>query len=143
MMKKLFIALLIIIVIILSSNFYLYIYKVHNRSEIKIVFVKEQVHIHKDLSSGWLNYNWEWLILTDSIQKKNWEEVGYILPNIDFKKNFLIMSRYKIMKLYQLPGCDECEGVPKGEAIFNKKGSDKRYYYFYLMPKIWLTQGIG
>ena len=53
------------------------------------------------------------------------------------------MSRFKITKLYQKPGCDECTGVPDGEAIFDKDKSDKNFYYFYLMPKIMLSQGVG
>jgi len=125
MMKKLFIALLIIIVIILSYNFYLYIYKVHNRSEIKIVFVKEQVHIHKDLSSGWLNYNWEWLILTDSSQKRTWTEEGYIIPNVDLRKNFLIISRYKIKNYTNYPTATNAKVYQKEKLYLIKKDLTK------------------
>ena len=112
-------------------------------TELKITFVNAQRHTPNDLACEGLLNDWEWGILSDAGQQKNWEKDGYVIPPVDFNKNYLIMSRFKITKLYQKPGCDECTGVPDGEAIFDKDKSDKNFYYFYLMPKIMLSQGVG
>jgi hypothetical protein len=53
------------------------------------------------------------------------------------------MSRYKISKLYQEIFINKCVGVPDGRVIFDKENSNKNFYYFYLMPKIMLSQGVG
>ncbi len=112
-------------------------------TELKISFITSQKHNTKDLASEYSINQLEWLILSDSGQIKNWEICGYIIPYIDLRKNYLIMSKYKILNLYQKSGCDECLGVPVGEAIFDKGNSDSNYYYFYRMPKIMLSQGVG
>jgi hypothetical protein len=112
-------------------------------TELKIVFVKAQRHNTKDLSCDCLINNYEWIILSDNGQQQNWENDGYVIPQVDFSKNYLIMSKYKIIKLYKKPGCDECLGVPDGQAIFDKSNSNSDFYYFYFMPTIMLSQGVG
>jgi hypothetical protein len=139
-MKKIYAILLIIIVVIIG----VFVFFKHQiiGTELEISFVTEQKHTPKDMAAdGLLNF-FDWLILTDEGQKENWEEEGYVIPYVDFSKNFLIISRYKISKLYKA-GYNECEGVPDGKAIFDKKNSNKNFYYFYLMPKIWFSQGVG
>ncbi len=111
--------------------------------KLEISFVTAQKHTAKDLAChGGLN-EFEWIIISGEEQRKNWEEEGYVIPLIDFSKNNLIISRHKISKLYRKAFNDPCLGVPDGKAIFDKKNSDKNFYYFYLMPKIVLSQGVG
>jgi hypothetical protein len=112
-------------------------------TELKISFVTSQRHTFKDLKYEGLLNDFDWIILTSKEQQENWENEGYVIPTVNYSKNYLIISKYKISKLYKKPGCNECLGVPDGKAIFNKKNSDKDFYYFYLMPKIMLSQGVG
>ena len=137
----------IIIGLILTAGLLYYIFSPDTptigSTELKIAFVTSQRHNSKDLSCDCLINNHDWIILSDSAQQKNWENDGYIIPPVDFSKNYLIMSKYKITKLYKKPGCDECLGVPDGDAFFDKSNSDKNLYYFYLMPKVMLSQGVG
>jgi hypothetical protein len=112
-------------------------------TELEISFVGSQRHNSKDLSSAYSINQLEWFILSSEDQVKNWEEWGYVIPKIDFADHYLIMSKFKILRLYKKPGCDECLGVPDGIAILDKTNSDKDFYYFYLMPKIMLSQGVG
>lgn len=139
--------LLAITVLILTIGIIYFIYiSVRHQvigTELKITFVNSQKHNDKDLASEYSINELEWFILHDTDHVKNWEKFGYVVPQIDFKNHYLIMSKYKILKLYQKPGCDECTGVPDGEAIFDKENSDKGSYYFYLMPKVMLSQGVG
>jgi hypothetical protein len=85
----------------------------------------------------------EWIILTNEHQKVNWERAGYIIPLVDFNKNFIIISRYKISSLYQKAGTNKCLGVPDGKAVFDKANSNTNFFYIYLMPTIMLSQGVG
>lgn len=111
--------------------------------ELEISFVTAQEHTPEDLAfSGGLN-EFEWIIIKGESQIKHFQEAGYIIPRIDFSKNYLIMSRYKISRLYRKPGIDPCSGVPDGRAFFDKRNSDNNFYYFYLMPTILLVQGVG
>jgi hypothetical protein len=111
--------------------------------ELEISFVTEQKHTPTTLVYSFgLDYD-EWMIINNEIQRKNIENEGFVIPVIDFNKNYLIISRYKISKLYRKAVCNECLGVPDGRVIFDKENSDKDYYYFYLMPKIMLSQGVG
>lgn len=109
----------------------------------KISFVTAQKHTPKDLiSNGGIN-DFEWIIISGEKQRKNLEQEGYVIPYIDFSKNYLIMSRYKIFKLYRKACNNSCLGVPDGRAVFDKENSDENFYYFYIMPKIMLSQGVG
>ena len=133
--------LFIVIIIIIGLSFLLK-YLIIGR-ELKISFITEQKHSNETIADSYgLNYH-EWFIINSNLQVINLEKKGYIVPNINFNKNFLIISRYKISKLYRKAGCNECLGVPDGHAIFDKENSDKDFYYFYLMPKVWLSQGVG
>lgn len=140
-MKKTYVISLIIVVAIIGLFVFIKYRIKGNRLEIS--FIMAQKHIPKDLAYiGGLN-NYEWIIISGESQKVNLEEEGYIIPYIDFGKNYLIISRYKIYKLYRKAGYNECLGVPDGRAIFDKENSDNDFYYFYLMPKIMLSQGVG
>ena len=133
---------LLIIVVAAVGLFVLLKYLIIGK-ELEISFVTAQKHTSKTFGYNFgLDYG-EWLIISGEEQRKNIENEGFIIPVIDFDKNFLIISRYKISKLYRKAGCNECLGVPDGRAVFDKENSDKDYYYFYLMPKIMLSQGVG
>lgn len=130
----------IISIIIIIGLLFLTKYLIGEKLEIS--YVTSQEHTPKDLEAeGFLN-EFDWFIIRSEGQRENIEKTGYIVPTVDFSKNFLIISRYKISKLYRKPGCDECLGVPDGRAIFDKKNSDENRYYFYLMPTILLSQGV-
>jgi hypothetical protein len=74
----------------------------------------------------------------------NWLADGLSLPHCDFSKNYLILSQYKIDRLYFHPNhIDECCGAPPGFADLNRLASKSHKVYIYKMPKILLTQGIG
>jgi hypothetical protein len=140
-MKKMYLISLIIVVAIVG----LFVFSKHQiiGKKLEISFVTAQTHTQKDLvHNGCLN-DFEWIIISGESQRKNLEQGGYIIPHIDFSKNYLIISRYKISKLYRKAGRNRCLGVPDGQAIFDKKNSNKDFYYFYLMPKIMLSQGVG
>jgi hypothetical protein len=140
-MKRIYIILLIIIVVTIGLATFIKYLIIGKKLEIS--FITIQKHIPKDLAyNGCLNY-YEWIIIKGEIQKENLEEEGYVIPDIDFSKNYLIISRYKILKLYQKTGINKSLGVPDGRVVFDKENSDKDYYYFYLMPKIMLSQGVG
>jgi len=113
------------------------------KKEIKISFITSQRHTAIDLACANLLNSFEWVIISNNAQKNNWEIAGYIIPYVDFDKNNLIISRFKITKLYYNTHKTKYNGVPNGEVIVNIKDSDKNYYYFYLMPKIMLAQGVG
>lgn len=142
-MKKI----IIIIGLILTAGLLYYIFSPDTppigSTELKISFVGSQRHNSKDLSSEYSIKRLEWFILSNEGQIKNWVEFGYIIPKVDLKDHYLIMSKFKILRLYKKPGCDECLGVPEGQATLDKTNSDKDFYYFYLMPKIMLSQGVG
>ena len=106
--------------------------------ELKISFITAQKYTSKDL-----DIYMDWFIINSEAQKRNLESEGYVVPYVDFNKNYLIISQYKISKLYRKVICNECSGAPDGRAIFDKENSDENCYYFYLMPKIRLSQGIG
>lgn len=142
-MKKIVIIIGLILIGVLSYYIFSPNTPTIGSTELPINFVTSQKHNDKDLSCDCLINHFDWIILSDSGQQKNWENDGYVIPPVDFSKNYLIMTKYKITKLYKKPGCDECLGVPDGQVIFDKSNSDKDYYYFYLMPKVMLSQGVG
>jgi len=140
-MKKMYVISLIVFVTVVGL-FVFFKYQIIGK-KLEISFITAQKHTPQDLAyNGCLN-NFEWIIIRGESQKKNLEEEGYIIPHIDFDTNYLIISRYKISTLYRKAGRNECLGVPDGKAIFDKENSDKGFYYFYLMPKIMLSQGVG
>ena len=139
-MKKKYIISLIIIVSV--TLFFVLKHQIIGK-ELKISFITSQKHTPKSLADNWGLNCYEWLIITNENQKNNFERDGYFMPFVDFNKNYLIISRYKISKLYQKAGINRCVGVPDGHAIFDKENSNKDFYYFYLMPNIILSQGIG
>ena len=60
-----------------------------------ILFVSMQKHTPKDIDyKGGLN-SFEWFIVTGDAQRDNLEREGYVLPKIDFSKNYLIISKEK------------------------------------------------
>ena len=131
---------LIISIITIVGLLFLTKYLIGEKWEIS--YVTSYEHTPEDLAAeGFLN-EFEWFIIRSDGQRENIEKEGYVVPSVDFSKNFLIISRYKISKLYRKPGCDECLGVPDGRAVFDKKNSDENRYYFYLMPTILLSQGV-
>jgi hypothetical protein len=85
-----------------------------------------------------------WFLVNDKVQYQNWSNKGLNLPKCDFSKNFLIVSRYRIAAAFYSPFInDECCGAPRGFAYYRKGKSEAGFAYIYLMPTIWLTQGIG
>jgi len=140
-MKKMYIILLIVVVTIVGL-FIFFKYRIIGK-ELEISFVTAQKHTFQDLVyKGCLN-DFEWIKISGEEQKKNLEQEGYVIPYIDFDKNYLILSRYKISKLYLKAGRSKCSGVPDGRAIFDKENSNTDFYYIYLMPRIMLSQGVG
>jgi len=90
------------------------------------------------------NSEYTWFMVTGETQYNNWIADGLLLPPCDFSKNYLILSQYKVNRLYFHPNyIDECCGAPPGFADLNRIGSKNRKVYIYKMPKILLTQGIG
>lgn len=131
-----------IIVAIIIGLFVFLKYQIIGK-ELKVSFVTAQKHTPKDLTfKGGIN-DFEWIIISGEEQRKNLEQEGYVIPYVDFSKNYLIMSRYKISKLYRKAGNNTCLGVPDGRAVFDKENSDENFYYFYIMSKIMLSQGVG
>jgi hypothetical protein len=137
-MKKYLI--LIISVITIAGLLFLTKYLIGKKLEIS--YVTSQEHTPEDLAAEGLLNEFDWFIIRSEEQRGNIEKKGYVVPSVDFSNNFLIISRYKMSKLYRKPGCDECLGVPDGRAIYDKKNSDENRYYFYLMPTILLSQGV-
>lgn len=108
-----------------------------------ILFVSMQKHTPKDIDyKGGLN-SFEWFIVTGDAQRDNLEREGYVLPKIDFSKNYLIISRYRISKLYRKALNSPCTGIPEGRVVFDKENSKEDEYYLYLSPVIMLSQGVG
>lgn len=133
---------LMLIISIITIVGLLFLTKYLIGEKLEISYVTSYEHTPEDLAAeGFLN-EFEWFIIRSDGQRENIEKEGYVVPSVDFSKNFLIISRYKISKLYRKPGCDECLGVPDGRAVFDKKNSDENRYYFYLMPTILLSQGV-
>jgi len=87
----------------------IYFFKISNyRKELEISFVTAQKHTFQDFANkGCLN-DFEWIIISGEEQRKNLEQEGYVIPYIDFDKNYLILSRYKISKLYLKAGRSKC-----------------------------------
>ncbi|ULO08493.1 hypothetical protein H1230_06715 [Paenibacillus sp. 19GGS1-52] len=84
-----------------------------------------------------------WIEITSESQKQYYlDEYQLKLPIIDFNKNYMIISKYKIYKAYYTKHECICEGAPEGLAIFNYFSSQKNYY-IYRIPKILISQGIG
>lgn len=139
-MKKIYVFLLIlalIIVIFILMNKYLF------KKRIEINYIGSYQYFDKNSNyTNYFNSN-DWVIISNKQQRKNWIESGYIIPEIDFNKNNIIISKYKIIKLYHKKYINRCSGVYDGIVIFNKRKSDNNFYYIYIMPKIILTQGIG
>lgn len=134
-MKKMYVILSIVLIAIIGL---LFLKRLIIGKELKISFVKAHKYTSKEV-----DMYVDWFIINSEAQKKNLEDEGYIIPYVDFSKNYLIISQYKISKLYRKVICNECTGVPDGRVIFDKENSDKDFYYFYLMPTIKLSQGIG
>lgn len=121
---------------------FLVINGINKREEIEITFLSNYRHCKNTLSGkGYLNA-FDWVIISSLEQRKNWKNAGYSVPTIDFNQEYLIISRYRIDKLFESRK-DHCSGVPIGVAVFNMELTDDNYYYFYIMPKIMLTQGVG
>jgi len=139
-MKKIYVYLLIIVfIIVIFISMKNYIFK----KRIELNYIGSYQYFEKNSNyTNYFNSN-DWVIISNKQQRKNWIESGYIIPKIDFNKNFIIISKYKIIKLYQKKYINRCSGVSDGIVIFNKRKSDSNFYYIYLMPKIMLTQGIG
>ena len=111
--------------------------------KLEVSFVKAQKHSQNDLAyKGCIN-NFEWIIICEESQRRNLMKEGYTIPDIDFSKNYLVISRYKISRLYQKACDNPYTGVPDGRAVFDKKKSNEDFYYFYLIPKVKLSQGVG
>ena len=111
--------------------------------ELKISFITAQRYTPKDLSyNGGLNV-YEWFVIRCDEQRENLLKEGYLIPNIDFRKNYLIVSRYKISKSYIKPRYNSCQYIMEGQVIFDKINSNENFYYFYTMSTIELSQGIG
>ena len=115
---------LILIISVISIIGLLFLTKYLIGEKLEISYVTSQEHTPEDLAAEGLLNEFDWIIIRSEDQRENIENKGYVVPSVDFSKNFLIISRYKISKLYRKPGCDECLGVPDGRAIFDKKNSD-------------------
>jgi len=139
-MKKMF---FILLIIVLGISLFIFIKYRILKKEIKITYILAQKYTFKEIDYNELLNSQEWIILSNEDQRRNWENAGYVIPSVDFTKNYIIISKYKIYKLYQKVICNKCYGTPDGKIIFDKDHSDKSCYYFYLMPMIMLTQGVG
>lgn len=111
--------------------------------KLEISFVKAQRHSQSDLAYKGCVNDFEWIIICEESQRRNLMKEGYTIPDIDFSKNYLIISRYKISRLYQKACDNPYTGVPDGLAVFDKKNSNEDFYYFYLIPRVKLSQGVG
>lgn len=111
--------------------------------EIEISLVTIERYEPQPIANDLCKNNNEWIIISNEIQMKNFEKDGFVIPHIDFNRNYLILSKYKISRIYQKLFVNRCSGVPDGYIVFDKKNSDKDSYYLYLMPPIMLSQGIG
>lgn len=111
--------------------------------ELDISFLSSQRHNTKDLEFGGGLNAYDWFIVSSNTQRNNLEDDGYVLPEVDFSEFFLIISRYKILKLYRRAWVNPCTGVPDGRPRFDKNTSKEDQYYLYLMPRVWLSQGVG
>lgn len=133
-----------LVIAIVAIGVFVFIKHLIKDKEIEISFIAAQEHTSKDLEYSGMGINYyEWIIISNEVQMRNLGKMGYVIPRIDFEKNYIIMSRYKISKLYRKASCNKCIGVPDGRAIFDKGNSNSNFYYFYLMPKIMLSQGVG
>jgi len=140
-MKKMYIISLIVVIAVVGI-FFLLKYLIIGR-ELEISFVTAQKHTPKDLSfKGCLN-DFEWIIISGEDQRRNLEQEGYVIPYNDFSKNYLLISRHKISKLFIKTGLNKCSGVPDGRVIFDRENSNRDFYYFYQIPRIMLSQGVG
>ncbi len=138
-MKKIYVFLLIfasIIIFIIMKNF-LFI------KRIELNYIGSYQYDNKNSNFDNYFYLNDWVIISNEQQRKNWKESGYILPEINFNKQYIIISKYKIDKLYQKKYINKCSGVYDSKVIFDKKNSNIDFYYIYIMPKIMLTQGVG
>lgn len=134
---KAIIAFITITVLIISAK-YLIVGK-----ELALSYIADQDFSSLDFSyTGGLKV-FDWFIVSSDAQKNNLTKRGYILPNVDFENNYLIVSRYKISKLFRCLGKNREIGVPNGRAIFDKETSIDGRYYLYLAPRIMLSQGVG
>lgn len=84
-----------------------------------------------------------WFMITHKEQYDNWVKKGLELPDVDFNRNYLIISKVKINKLYKSKYINEDCGVHDGIALYSIFGSQQHLYYIYKMDKIILSQGIG
>jgi hypothetical protein len=140
MFKGKHVMIIVLIIIILLGIIIVWgLSKIH-KMEISYI---NSVDINTKLPEGiGLNYE-DWFIVTSQEQRSNLVNIGYVLPEVDFKEKFLVITRFKIRSLYYVNYCDVCTGFPVGLPIFDKKGSSKNLYYIYTMPPIWLSQAAG
>ncbi len=123
---------------------------------IRLLFFENGIEIqlcHIQYSMGELSRdkvlkdNGDWVIISNEPQWENWVSWGYNLPMVDFSKNYLIISRYEIFRLYKKMWINRCLGVPDGKVVLKKHKRNLKdynnYYYYYLMPPILLSQGVG
>jgi uncharacterized protein YkuJ len=97
MKKNMFI--ITIIVAIIIGLFVFLKYQIIGK-ELKVSFVTAQKHTPKDLTfKGGIN-DFEWIIISGEEQRKNLEQEGYVIPYVDFSKNyeFLTVEQFLIKK---------------------------------------------
>jgi hypothetical protein len=88
--------------------------------------------------------DYTWFIVSQENQYRYWITDGLPLPTCDFSKNYLIVSKYKLKKLFFNPKwIDPCCGVPSGYADIDRMGSETHRVYIYRMPRILLAQALG
>lgn len=140
-MKKIYLIIYAVTIVLVGLLVFFKLFFIGKKLEIS--FVKAQKHSQSDLTyKGCIN-NFEWIIICEESQRINLMKEGYTIPDIDFSKNNLIISRYKISRLYQKACDNPYTGVPDGRVVFDKKNSNEDFYYFYLIPKVKLSQGVG
>lgn len=86
---------------------------------------------------------YEWFIISSYEQRQNWVKEGLVLPECDFSKNFLIISHYKINKVFLDEHEREDLGVPTAYEIFDKAGSAPGSIYIYRMPAVMCDRAVG
>jgi hypothetical protein len=137
-MKKIVVILTIIIALIILYQIFNY----HDQ-KMETTFICVEKYKNKELARMGILNSFDWMIISDVEQKHHFEKEGYSFPNVDFSKNYLLFSKYKVKKLYRSNNINNCTGVPDGKIIFDKFHSRKDCYYFYLMPTLMLSQGVG
>jgi len=111
--------------------------------EVQVLYITYQDNTSIDINYKGGLYVFDWFIVSSDKQKDILVKAGYFLPDVNFENNNLIVSRFKISKLYRSIGNNPDLGIPDGRAVFDKRNSSYGCYYLYLMPKIMLSQGVG